>query len=226
MRYTTTIAALALAAFASAADAQTCLGTPSFATGPLRLEGGFRTGGDATAYGVGAAVGAKTGPFASVGVSIVNIDEVDESATMFSALGGWDLGLAATRSTTGPKIGICPVVAVEYQNGPNFETEFGDLDLSATQLSAGVSVGAAIAGSPTMSIIPFGTIRLARTSVEASFGGESEDDSENHGLLDLGVGFAFSNAFTIRPNVQIPLGLEDSDTIFGVVVSYNFKRSR
>jgi hypothetical protein len=223
MRFTTTLVALAFAG-ASTVGAQVCVGSPSFSTGPIRLEGGLQFGNDAMSYGVGAAVGSVTGPFASASVGIVNIDDVDESATVFGAKAGWDLNLAPRPS--GLRLGVCPIVAFDYQNGPEFDVGFGDLDLSATQLSAGLSVGASVVASPTMNVIPFGALRFARTSFKVAIGDQDEDESENHGILDLGVGFAFNNAFTFKPSVQIPLGLEDSDPVFGVTLSYNFKRSR
>jgi hypothetical protein len=45
-------------------------------------------------------------------------------------------------------------------------------------------------------------------------------------MADLGLGFVFNSAFTLRPNVNIEMGREDNETIFGLGLSYNFGRTR
>jgi hypothetical protein len=225
MKLTTTLAAITLACAASIAEAQICLGTASFATGPIRIDGSFSTIDDATSLSVGASVGAPRGPFVSVNVNRTDIDEVDESATGFGILGGLELDLSTSASSRSARFSLCPVASFNYSTA-DFDLLGESVEFSANTLSAGLALGAEVTASPTLSVIPFGALSVVRQSVDFEGFGEDAEESETGGSLDLGLGLVLNRRFTIRPLISIPLGFEGADPAFGVSVHFNFGRSR
>jgi hypothetical protein len=222
MRLHATIAALALAASASTATAQACLGTPSFATSPIRLDASLTSGNDATTYAAGLSVGAARGPFAGASIGRTSFDEefdeFDADATTVGLRGGWDVTLAPA-SPGARSFSLCPIVGFDFSNG-EFERPGEDIDFSTRTFSLGLALGSRFAASPTLALVPFGAIAYNNSSLEIE--DIDVDESEDYGTIDLGVGFVINRIFTIRPLVSIPVGLEDADPTFGVSLHLNF----
>jgi hypothetical protein len=76
-------------------------------------------------------------------------------------------------------------------------------------------------------IIPSAGFTVVSASVEIKddVSGQSDSQSETFELVALGLGIVFNQAVTLRPGVQIPIGLEGASTTFGLIVSVNFGRS-
>ena len=216
------------------AQGQTCLGLPSFGRAPVQLSAGLTTGGDLTTIGGGIAWGGA-GPFFGVNAAFVDIDEVDESA--FSVGGGVGYQIsgasmsrlrsgALPQATSTRSIQWCPLAAIEYQIGPEFDFLGETLDLSALSLSAGVNLGLPIV-SGGLTLIPTGGVALAYTKISAdagSFGSGSE--SETYGIITLGLGFLMNETFSLKPFVAIPVGLEDADSRLGISLTIGLGGSR
>jgi hypothetical protein len=221
-------AALVSLAAIPAAGAQNCLGLPSFAAAPLRVDGGLSTGNDATSFTVGASVGAARGPFGSLAYDRTNFDDdgtnVDLSANGFTVSGGYELNL--TSSATAPRataFSLCPVASFGYQKA-DFDEIGDEIDLTTKLFSLGVSLGAPIASSPTLALVPFATLRFLNVNTNSD--AFAVDESEQGGALDLGLGLVLNRLFTIRPLISIPIGFEEVDTSFGVTVHFNFGKAR
>lgn len=133
--------------------------------------------------------------------------------------------MARGASSGGMRLSFCPVASFKRAS-KSFSEEGVDADLSYQTFSAGLSLGAQIQGSPTLTLVPFGTLSFVRPTVkvESDFG--DFDESDEGGSLDLGVGLVFSRVFTIRPMVMIPIGFEDSSARFGVSAHLNFGTGR
>jgi hypothetical protein len=216
----TIVRPLALLLLAAAPlHAQRCLGFPGFGNQPMRLDGALTTGGSVTTLGADLAFGQAAGAFGSVGLGVANYDNVHQSALLVSGSIGSQVQLG-TPSRGSPGAQLCPVAAIQYQNGPNV----GDVDQNALTLRGGVSLGTSLAMTPAVRLAPFGTISAAYVRSSFSSPRGSGSSSDIGGILDLGAGFIFSNRFTIRPSVGIPIGFENSDARFGIVVGYNFGR--
>lgn len=230
MRLTSSLVALSLVTLAGTAGAQVCLGTPSFATGPIRIDAGLLTGNDNTQYGAGLAVGTANGPFVSAGVNRVDIDGVDESATGFSVAGGFEVNLTdrrGTRARRATSLSLCPVASFS-RAGVDFEESGIEAETSIRTFSAGLSLGAMVPSSPNFSLVPFGGLSYANSKASLEIDGEEFGDSEaeNYFVLDLGLGLVLNRSFTIRPTIGIPIGLDEADPNFGVSFHINFGRGR
>jgi hypothetical protein len=217
-----------LVSLSSVAQGQICLGLPSFAK-PMQVHASLTTGDDVTTIGGGVSWGSRTGLFGGVNAGIVSIDEVDEGAFVLGASGGYQLstgGSSRRRSATTAQqtsmqsIQLCPVASIQYQKGPEFDILGEDIDLSATNIGAGIAAGLPIDASPTFQLIPMGSFALAYSKLKAStesFGSGSE--SETYGIITLGLGFLLNTNLSIRPYVDIPVGLEGADARLGVVAA-------
>ena len=213
-------AAFALAMFAlpaTSALAQTCLGTASFASGPARIGFGLDFSEDTKQYGAQIAFGKAAGPFAGASVALVDIDEVDDSGTAFELALGYSLSVSGKGSME-----ICPVAGFGYASVGVDEGGIS-VDLSERTLSAGFAIGGVASSSPTFKFIP--SAMLAYVNANAKSEGFIEfDESEDFGLVSLAAGFVFNDRVTLRPNVAIPVGLDDSDPTYGIGISFNFGR--
>jgi hypothetical protein len=223
-------AALVSLAAIPAAGAQNCLGLPSFAAAPMRIDGGLSTGNDATSFTIGASIGAARGPFGSLAYDRTNFDDegtsIDLSANGFTIAGGYELNL--TSSASGPRvvpISLCPVASYSWSK-MDFDELGDDIDVSARKLSLGFAIGAPVASSSSLSVVPFGRLQFVHATGSVEAFDVDEDESEQGGQLDLGVGLVLNRLFTIRPLVSIPIGFDDLDTSFGVTVHFNFGKAR
>jgi hypothetical protein len=204
--------ALALVAPAALA-AQTCQGFASFSNGTVQLGAGIDFDDDVTIYGAGIGFGAPAGGFIRGEVGRGEDDETELSATFFGVSGGWQIGTGTAPNT----LQFCPVASFVYVDGEE--------DVSGNELALGLSLGTAIASSPALTVVPFGTIsfRRAHTEAETPLGDFESDD--NYGSVDLGVGFVANEWITIRPAISIPFAEPDdfdAGTSYGVRFVFSF----
>ena len=76
--------------------------------------------------------------------------------------------------------------------------------------------------TPTVNLVPFAGLDLAYSRI--SIDDLDESFSDTYGILSLGGGLVLNQRFTIRPQVQIPLGLDEADPTFGLSFGIGFPR--
>lgn len=227
MRISPVLLSVVLLGGASVSEAQHCLGVSSFGAGPIRLDGGVTRGESATAIFGGLSAGAPRGPFASLAVVRTNFDEdlggEDESTTGFALEGGWevDLSQGVRRTATSPRVSLCPIAGFQRHTA-----EVSSVDLTARLISAGLALGAAFPASPAVALVPFASLSYVKVNVAIEGAGIDLEDDDDHGRVDLGVGFVFNRIFTLRPIINIPVGEDEGETRFGVTAHINFGSSR
>ncbi len=197
------------------AVAQVCVGTASFASGPARVGVGLDFAKDAKQYGAQIAVGKPAGPFAAGSVAMVDIDEIDESATVLGIDLGYSLNVAGKGS-----LGICPVVGFSHATADVDEGGFS-IDLTSRTLRAGFAIGGVSSSSPTFKFIPSAGLAYVNEKAKTEDAFEFEQ-SEDFGVITVAAGLVFNDRVTVRPNLAFPVGLDDSDPTFGVGISLNF----
>jgi hypothetical protein len=77
--------------------------------------------------------------------------------------------------------------------------------------------------NPQFRVVPTVGAALAYSKLELEggfFGGLEEDDT--FGIFTLGLGLILNTRVSILPSVDIPVGLEDADPAFGVMLGVNF----
>jgi len=100
-----------------------------------------------------------------------------------------------------------------------------NFNASTQDATLGVNVGTVLGGSnPRMKIVPTAGISWAHTKLSAKddAGASLGSASESYGLAQLGVGLVMNQNISIRPSVDIPLGLDGSSARFGMTLGYNF----
>ena len=199
------------------ADAQTCLGLAPFSAGRVQLAAGASFGNDSKAFDAGLTFGSTTGPFAGVSVGTTSYDEFDGNTTTVGAQFGWQAPIG-----TDNRIQLCPGVGAVYGFGPD-NIEGSGTDLSSWGAFFGLQLGFSMGSNPQFRVVPTVGAALAYSKLELEggfFGGLEEDDT--FGIFTLGLGLILNTRVSILPSVDIPVGLEDADPAFGVMLGVNF----
>jgi len=200
----------------SAARAQACLGSVSFASVPVRLGGGAIFGKDYTAYAASLIAGKDNAAFGDVGVSRVYFDDLDDTGDDVFFEFGYQRPL-------GKRAQLCPVVGASIGTGP----EDGGIENSRFA-SAGLALGITLRPAPSVKVIPNGSLRYEYASSDAKDElGAKETFTENSGVADLGLGLIFfRDRLAIQPTVQIPFGVDNAEVSYGIVFSIGFAVKR
>jgi hypothetical protein len=200
------------------AAAQTCVGMPSFSSGPMQIAGGGSFADGASSFGGTFGYGVPEGFYGKAGVGTTSYDGLDGSSFDFSAGGGYQIPLRASRTAE-----LCPVANLAFGSGPDDVLGTG-IDMSSRTLAFGAAVGAHVGSSPQMQILPNASFQFANTRLKVDDGTESDSASESYALLTLGTGFVFNSRFSLNPSVSIPVGADGSSTSFGLAGAINFGR--
>jgi hypothetical protein len=215
------ILAVGMLTAAPSLGAQTCLGTASYRSGPMRVGAGLQFDDGANTYGAEFGVGSAAGPFGSVGLARTEYKDVDGGATNFAVNGGYAIDLNPVRT-----VQLCPLAGFAYQSLPDLDTGFGMLSSSVHAVALGGAIGGTIPASPTVDFVPFGGAEFDIAQAKVTFAGGSESHSENYTVVTLGAGLVFNHTLTIQPSVHIPMGLDGAKSSFGLTFAYNFGAAR
>jgi hypothetical protein len=75
-----------------------------------------------------------------------------------------------------------------------------------------------------MQVIP--TVGLAyayrQDKAENSAGASLFEIADHYALAQVGIGLVLNSTISVRPSVEIPLGLYSGDPTFGITLGYNF----
>ncbi len=213
VRVLSTVGALAL--IAASAGAQICEGTASFRSGHVRI-GAIATGNrDSVAYGARIAVGGPFGSFFAVGASALHQKDVTSTGVAESGEAGVAIGLPWRHS-----VQLCPEVGAEYRRGPTLDLGgLGRISTSAHAYRFGASVGAAAFHASNVDFVPFAGAAYAIARSRLQFPTFARTADDGYGILDAGVGFVIGRVVTLRPSIEIPIGLPGVDADFGVALS-------
>ena len=201
----------------TAARAQACLGSVSFATVPVRLGGGAIFGKDYTAYAASLVAGKDNAAFGDIGVSRTYVDGYDDTGDdVFAQFG--------VQRAVGKRAQFCPVVGAALGTGP----DDSGVEVKSRFASAGVALGLTLHPAPSVKIIPNGALRFeyaASDFTDQAAGKETFTD--NSGAADLGVGLIFfHDRLAIQPTVQFPFAADDNSVSYGIVFSVGFGLKR
>lgn len=210
------VAAVAVLATNVVADAQTCLGLAPFSAGRVQLGASADFGNDAQAFTGSLAVGSPAGAFGGVLIGTVSYDDVDQNSTGVGGQLGWQLPIG-----TDGGVQLCPVGGVVYSFADDIEGS--GTDVSSWNVLFGLQLGVATGTNPQFRLVPTAGAALAYTKTKVE-GFLNFEDDETFGILNFGLGFVVNSRVSILPSVDIPVGLEDADPVFGIAVAVNFGR--
>lgn len=203
------------ALFPMLASGQTCVGAASFGVAPYRVGAGFQSTTGENTYGLSLAGGQPSGFYGSAGVAHADFSDIGNSATLLSLGGGYTMDMNPGVSSAQ----FCPEIGFAYQSGPDIDTGFGTVSTSVTAFSFGGAVGNRMPVSPTLDMIPFGSLDYVIANASVSGAGSA---SQNYGALGLGAGFVFDKVLMVQPMVSIPLGQPGGTSVFQLAFGYSF----
>lgn len=212
----TLVASLALVAVINApAAAQTCLGLASFSHGKMQVAGNGQFSDGSNRFGAGFNYGLPAGLFAGAQVSTTSFDGADASSLGIGANVGYQMTVGKAAN-----IHVCPTASLELGMGP--DDDAAGINASSRAANVGFSLGTTMGSTPRMQIVPTAGLGLAYAKLSLDDGTATTELSDTYGQARLGVGFIFNQQISVRPSVDIPLGLDNSDPTFGLSVAYSF----
>jgi hypothetical protein len=214
------VVSLALVALVNApAVAQTCMGMASFSKAPVQVAGNGQTTSGLNSFGGSIGYGMKSGLWGKAEVGTQSYDAVDSHPMTFGARAGYQIPVARGKAQ------VCPTASFTVANGP----DFANVNNSLQDATLGLSVGTVMGTNPKMKIVPTAGLSYAhdRLSAKDSSGTSLGDAaSQSYGLASLGLGLVLNDNISVRPSVEIPLGLDGgNDARFGLTLGYNFGSS-
>jgi hypothetical protein len=222
MRRSLVVSLAVLAIVRAPAMAQTCEGLASFSTGQMQVAGNAQFPDGRNIWGGSFTYGIPSGIYAGADLSTTSFD-VPAGVESQSSLGvGAHAGYQMTVGQA-KQFALCPVARLSLGMGP--DNDAANINSSSTDAHFGLAVGTSVGTNPRMRILPTAGLGLqySKQKVEdTSPGGNTIEGSDTYGLARLGVGFIFNQQISVRPTVDIPLGLDNSSAGFGITAAYNF----
>ena len=215
MRRSLVVSLALLAMVESPAVAQTCLVLASFSHGNMQASGNGQFSDGMNRFGAGFTYGLPASVFAGAQISTTSFDGAPSSSLGIGANVGYQLSLGKAAN-----IAVCPTASFEVGMGPD-DDALG-INGSSNNANVGFSLGTTMGSTPRMRIIPSAGLGLAYTKLKLDDGTTTTELSDTYGQARLGVGFIFNQQIAVRPSVDIPLGLDNSDPTFGLTVAYSF----
>jgi hypothetical protein len=198
------------------AVAQTCVGMPSFSSGQMQVTAGGQFADGTSSFGGTFGLGQAKGLYGKAALGTTSYDGLDGSSLDFGVSGGYQVALKNTRGAQ-----LCPVASLSIGSGPNDIAGTG-IDMSTRTFAFGAAMGAVMAQSSQMQILPNASFQFANTRLSMDDGTDTQSGSESYGLLTLGTGFVFNSRFSLNPSISLPIGLDGADASFGLMGAMNF----
>jgi hypothetical protein len=211
------VVSLALAAMVNApAVAQTCQGLASFSAGQMQVAGNAQFPEGGKVWGGSFSYGMPSGVYAGADLSTLSIDNDGGSSLGIGAHAGYQMKLGRTG-----KMALCPVANLALGMGP--DDDEAEINSSSTNVHFGLALGTEMGANQQLRILPTAGLGLQYSKFSQEIGGvEGDPVSDTYGLARVGVGFVFNQQISVRPTIDIPVGLDNSDPTFGITVGYNF----
>jgi hypothetical protein len=221
MRQTLVLSLALLASAQSPAVAQACMGLASYASAPVQVTATGVVRDLSSTLGASAGYGIPASVYGTVGIATTSYDGEDGSTRELAAQLGYQLELG-----TAGQIQICPTASFAIGMGPN--DDIAGVQESSRVGAVGLNVGTVLGTNPRIRVVPSAGLSFASASHKAEnrSGSSLFEISSSYGLARFGVGIILNQHISVRPGVEIPLGLEGSDPKFGLTLGYNFGVTR
>ena len=221
MRRSLVVSLALLAIVRSPAVAQTCQGLASFSAGQLQVVGNAQFPEAAKIWGASITYGMPSGIYGGADLSSTSFDNDGGSSLGIGAHAGYQMKLGQSG-----KINLCPVASLALGMGP--DDDEAELNSSSTDAHFGLALGTEMGSTRQLRILPTAGLGLQYSKFKQEMGGNGPgagelEGSETYGLARIGVGFVFNQQISVRPTIDIPVGVEGgADPVFGLSVGYNF----
>jgi len=216
MRRSLVVSLAILAIVRSPAMAQTCMGLASFSNAPVQVTGNGTFASGINTFGGTIGYGMQSGLFGNVGAATMSIDGATSSPLRVGGQVGYQMALGKSSN----QIQVCPNATLGISNGP----DLANANQTFRDATVGLNFGTVLGANPRMKIVPTAGLSYANSHVSAKDANDVSlgSASESYALAQLGVGLVLNQNISVRPSVDIPLGLTGSDARFGLTLGYNF----
>ena len=194
-----------------------CIGSASFAAGPVRLGADLATSEGEKGYGVSLTAGSQAGPYASGSLARIEYSDLDGSSTSVFLGAGYAINLNRSRT-----VQFCPEVGYQHLSGPDIDYAGYKITTSARAYSYGGAFGGTVSVLPSLDLVPFAGAYYVTTRATATLVSDSQSESLNYGEFDVGAGFVINKALTLQPSVAIPFGVSGGKSTFDIGFAFNF----
>ena len=199
-----------LALLSNRMSAQTCMGGASFADRRAQIGAEYSAGSSTQSTTAEASLGARLGPFVSIGGGSAHVDNLLNDATVFNVTAAMSTPPLGSRETE-----LCPFVSVSILNG---------LDSPSRAYGAGFGVGTRLKSGSGFEAVPFASAALVLQTapfvqVQPELPLGWTDD--NYLAASIGAGFVIEHVFTIRPSANFATHGRTTRTL-GLRISYAF----
>jgi hypothetical protein len=218
---------------AGTAGAQVCAGTAPFSAGRVQAAAGAQFADDVRGIGAELGVGAAQGPFAATTVTRLALTLADTgsfSANSVAVTAGYSFDMGVSNQTL-ELVQLCPIIGIDFVFGPEVDYlgAWDPRDTRSRAIHAGVSIGAMLTSTSTVTVVPsvaFAFVSQSVTLKRAPLTGfpERETFSTEYGIADVRFGFVFRRVLTVQPSVAMILGMGAPEPAFGMAVGINFGR--
>ncbi len=113
------------------------------------------------------------------------------------------------------------MASLAYRSGPNRDGR-PDVNQSGLAFDAGVSLGAPLAMTAGVDLVPFGGVAISHQRATVEAGDADNTTSETGATIDLGAGLVFARRFTTRLGVAIPVGFDNQESRVNLGFGVNF----
>jgi hypothetical protein len=199
-------------------EAQTCHGLAPLPSGQLQATGTALLGTGSRSVGIGLLYDLPARAFGGASIATTEVEAFEKSGLDLSASLAYQLDVADAGQAQ-----ICPIASAGLRVGPN--NAFGSgVDRSTFSGGIGLAGGATFPLRPLLSLVPAVAVGVGhRIHQAASSAGVSLFRiAETYGFAQLQVGVVVNHNLSIRPGVEIPLGLDGGDAAVGLTVGYRF----
>ena len=216
-KWSVAVAVPVLLACSSAARAKTCVGQPSLSETHFNVGANMRN----VSQGRGFEGRAAIGNARAFGGAMLGTIEYDKGTELRSYIASISAGLSKKIGGSG---GICPMVAVEYENGPD-SFLVGQAELSGF---VGVALGGVARVSETVGFVSFvsGGYQSIRTTSKYFDDPESRSYTDKGPAGAGGIGLLFKQQHLVRASANVPaISVEGNVRPVYFLLGYSFSPS-
>jgi hypothetical protein len=203
-------------------EAQTCHGLAPLLAGQLQATGTAMLSTDSRSVSAALVYDLPAGAFGGVGIGTTEVEAFEKSSVDLSASLAYQLEVGRSGQAQ-----VCPIASTSLQLGPN--NAFGSaVQRSTFSAGIGFSGGAEFRLQPLLSLVPALAVGVGHRThqAESSAGATLFRIAETYGFAQFHVGMVVNQNLSIRPSVEIPLGLDGGYAGFGLTVGYRFGHAR
>jgi hypothetical protein len=199
-------------------QAQTCRGLAPLSSGQLQASGtgklasGVESGGAALVYDL------PENAFGGLGVGMTSVEAFGKSSVDLAAVLGYQFALTG-------QVQVCPILDAGLQLGPNNAFDSG-VDRSTFDAALGLTAGTSISLTSDVTLVPALGVGVGHRTHTAENGGGATlfRIAETYGVAQFHAGLVLDQNTSVRPTLEVPLGLHGGNASVGLTIGYKFGR--